>query len=345
MKFNKKYTLTNIYLLRVSVYLCLLLSLVLPCYAQQNTELKHSGQIIAKTGDTITGLNISNLEGPCIIVQNSTNVTITKNRIGPCGKDPNYQVGVFVNQSHTLQITNNFFEEISSALYALDNEIGKLIFAGNYATKIKGPFPRGQLAQLNKYSGPDIILSCNISDQLIGGYLNIDGRGGPEDHINIYKSSGTTLSPIKIINNKIRGGGSPTGGGILAVDGGEGGNILIKDNILVDPGQYGIAIASGMNIEIDENKIYGNQNAWTNVGIYIWNQAKKSLCSDHKVTNNKIKYINKKGLSNPYWDSKNCGVVKIANNSLQDLEINEKIWDLDFDNCKYKYKEFNNLKK
>lgn len=304
------------------------------CHAQSNKELKNSGQVVAKSGETITGLRISNPSGPCIVLHHVSRVTVIGNQIGPCGKDPSYQLGIFIYQSHDLQIINNHFHDISSAVYALENEFGKLLFEGNHATKIKGPFPRGQLIQLDKYSGPEIILRCNISDQAVGGYLNSDGRGGPEDHINIYKSSGTAISPIMITDNKIRGGGSLSGGGILAVDGGQGGNVVIKNNILVDPGQYGIAIPSGNNIEITGNQIFGNQNTWTNVGIYVWNQYKKTVCSDNKINNNQVNYINKKGMPNPYWDSGNCGEVNTSNNSLKNLAISKKIWEFEFYQCK-----------
>lgn len=333
MRYIKKYMIHKHNLLKLFLFLISPIFCA-NCHAQSNKELKNSGQVIAKSGETITGLNIINPSGPCIVLQQVSRVTIIGNQIGPCGKDPNYDVGIFIYQSHNLQIINNHFHDISSAIYALENQLGKLLVEGNHATQIKGPFPRGQLVQLDKYSGPEIILRCNISDQAIGGYLNIDGRGGPEDHINIYKSSGTAISPIMIINNKIRGGGSLSGGGIIAVDGGQGGNVIIKNNILIDPGQYGIAIPSGNNIEITGNQIFGNQKSWTNVGIYVWNQYKNTVCSDNRISNNQINYINKKGVSNPYWDSGNCGEINLFNNTLKNLAITQKTWDINFSECR-----------
>lgn len=317
----------------LSFNLYFLLFFIVDGHAQQFTKFINSGPVIANSGQYISGLKISNPNGPCVTIKNVSNVTVIGNQIGPCGEDPMYQIGIFVYQANNIQIINNRFHDISSALYALDGAMGKLLFEGNYATKIRGPFPRGQLIQLDKYSGPDITIRCNISDQAIGGYINSDGKGGPEDHINIYKSSGTTQSPIKISNNKIRGGGSLSGGGIIAVDGGNGGNVLIQDNILVDSGQYGIAIPSGTNIEIIGNQILSNRNPWTNVGISIWNQYKNTACSSNKIINNRVNYFNKRGESNPYWNSGNCGEVKEIKNTLQDLDLSQKIWELNFPEC------------
>jgi len=298
------------------------------------TPLKESGKVVARSGDVIEGLRISNPSGPCIVAQNVTNVTIVNNEIGPCGTDPQYQIGIYLNQSSDLQIVNNRFKDVSSALYAVNGSKGRLLFEGNYATDIRGPFPRGQLVQLNQYSGPNITIRCNISDQKIGGYMNSDGKGGPEDHINIYKSSGTKDSSIYIVNNKIRGGGSKSGGGILAVDAGNGSNVHIDQNILVNPGQYGIGIPSGSNVQITNNQIYASAHDWTNVGIYVWNQYQNTTCNNNEVSGNAVHYINKKGAPNPYWDSGNCGkVISPKNNDFSAKQLTVALWDTSFPSC------------
>jgi len=292
------------------------------------TQRQLSGPIIAHSGQVISGKHISNPNGPCIIVDNAQKVLITQNEIGPCGSNPRYEVGIGVNHASDIQIIGNNFHEVSSALYATDSTSGKLLFEANRATQIRGPAPRGQLVQLNQYSGPQIMIRCNISDQAIGGYINRDGKGGPEDHINIFKSSGTTDSPIQIMHNKLRGGGSRSGGGILAVDGGEGAHVLIEGNVLVDAGQYGIGIPSGEDVVIRHNQIYASQHTWTNVGIYVWNQYAGTRCSNAEVSDNEVNYISQKGQSNPYWDSGNCGKVKTEKpNQLSDLFVRASIWN------------------
>lgn len=327
----------NIFLFKTGVFsFCLLISSSAFCkdvLPPSDKLLQQSGPIIARSGDVISGKNISNPKGPCIIVNQVKHVIITGNQIGPCGSDPHYEVGIGLHQSSDIQVIGNSFKAVSSALYATSDSAdnannGKLLFEGNQATEIRGPAPRGQLVQLNQYSGPNIVIRCNVSDQAIGGYINQDGSGGPEDHINVYKSSGTLSSPIQILDNKLRGGGSKSGGGILAVDGGNGANVLIEANILVDAGQYGIGIPAGENIVVRRNRIFANQHTWTNVGIYVWNQYAGAACSRTEISGNQVNYRNQKGLPNPYWNSGNCGKVSIAEpNRLQDESITQAIWN------------------
>jgi Right handed beta helix region len=303
--------------------------------ADTSPKLIPSGKIIARSGDIITGYHISNPDGPCIAIQNVEHVTIVGNRIGPCGSDPKYSLGIYINQSSDIQILNNSFSDVSSALYAVNSNSGKVLFEGNYATRIRGPKPRGQLVQLNQFSGPNIVIRCNVSDQAIGGYTNSDGGGGPEDHVNIYKSSGTGSSPIQILDNKIRGGGSKSGGGILAVDDGNGGNVIINGNILVEPGQYGLGIPSGSNVQLTNNQIYATQQPWTNVGVYVWNQYKNTACTNNTVSGNRIFYVNKNGNNNPYWNSGNCGPVNSPqSNQLNDSSLTNAIWNTVLPACK-----------
>ncbi len=120
--------------------------------------------------------------------------------------------------------------------------------------------PRGQMVQFNNVKGGGNSINYNVVE-------NILGQSSPEDAISVYMSNGIVGDPIQVVGNWIRGGGpSGSGGGIMVGDYG-GSHILVKDNILVDPGQYGIAISSGTGISIKNNKIYAKQQSFTNVGL------------------------------------------------------------------------------
>jgi hypothetical protein len=311
----------------------------LPSSISSSLVPAQSKSIIARSGEVISGQRISNPNGPCIVLKNVVGVSILNNDIGPCGTDPRYEVGIAIDNSSDVQIVSNRFHEVSSALYAVNGTQGKLLFEANEATQIRGPAPRGQLVQLNNYSGPNLVIRCNISDQAIGGYLNKDGGGGPEDHINIYKSSGTPTSPIQILHNKVRGGGSKSGGGIMAVDGGGGANVLIENNILVDAGQYGIGIPSGENVLVRRNQVYSSKHSWNNVGIYLWNQYAGTQCSNTEVSDNRVSYVNPQGRPNPYWNSGSCGTVKTPQpNQLNDQSMSPAIWNTSLAACKQSWR-------
>ena len=91
--------------------------------------------------------------------------------------------------------------------------------------------------------------------------------------------------------------------------GDQGGSYVIaQDNILVNPGQYGIAVASGTNIQVLNNKVYSAQQSFSNVGLYIWNQYNTS-CSLNAISGNQVSWKNSAGSENDGWNAGNCGAV------------------------------------
>lgn len=141
-------------------------------------------------------------------------------------------------------------------------------------------------------------------------FENILGSSNPEDAINIFQSNGTSASPITIAYNWIRGGGpSKTGGGIALGDGG-GSYQTASENILVNSGQYGIAIAAGTVMSILNNQIYAAQAPFTNVGTFAWNQyASTSGCSITTISGNVVNFTAAGGYQNSNWDGGNCGTI------------------------------------
>jgi hypothetical protein len=105
----------------------------------------------------------------------------------------------------------------------------------------------------------------------------------------------------------IGGGPSESGGGILLGDDG-GADLVAMENILIDPGQYGIGVASGDRISIIGNIVSGRAQPFTNVGIYVWNQYPHP-CRDIEVTDNTVEWRSKDGRQNPWWDGGNCGTI------------------------------------
>ena len=147
-----------------------------------------------------------------------------------------------------------------------------------------------QFVQLDKVSNvPGIEIAWNQ-------ITNEPGKSRVEDNINIYKSSGTPASPIRIHDNFIQGAYNLkpweasysdgtwnydygfAGGGILLGDGSTGvAFVHAYHNQIVSTTNYGIAIAAGHDSVIYENRILssgyladGRRITAQNVGIYIW---------------------------------------------------------------------------
>ncbi|UKT64890.1 right-handed parallel beta-helix repeat-containing protein [Pedobacter mucosus] len=240
---------------------------------------------------TISGKSLTGGSAPVIKLNNCSNIRIIGNRLSNSS-----DVGIYLYNCKNITIEDNFFTNVSTGVYA-DHTQGGIVVNGNQFLNMQGPFPRGQFVQFNNVKGAGSSISNNRGE-------NIIGRSYAEDAISLYQSEGTASSPILINGNLIRGGGpSLSGGGIMLGD--QGGSYLYaSDNILVDPGQFGMAIAGGHHVTVVNNTIFGRQQLFTNVGLYV-NDIGGWRTSDCKVTNNKVRYYNKTNYQNNAWLSPN----------------------------------------
>ncbi len=260
---------------------------------------------------------VSNPDGPCLTIRGETNRVVENMTIGPCGgagieildstnvilrnvtiRDTR-ESGVHIGDSTSVQVSESHISNAASGVYAVGSS-GIQVQCSTISNP-QGPMPRGQFVQFDKMIGGENVVSCNSG-------LNEYGMGMPEDQINLYQSSGTASLPIMIVNNLLQGGGpSESGGGIMLGDSG-GAYQIARGNVVVNPGQYGIAAASGTHISIEGNLVYSRQEPITNVGIYVWNQY-ATPCNAVAVANNQVNWLNKAGAHNPWWDGGNCGAI------------------------------------
>ena len=243
---------------------------------------------------TIADVVISNTTRPCLKLSNCSNVTI-KN----CTLTNSADVAIFLYRCRNISVENCDISNVSTGVYALESQGIKII--NNTVRNVKGPFPRGQMVQFDDVNGMGNRVTNNRCE-------NILGESFAEDAISMYKSSGTPSDPIIISGNLIKGGGpSITGGGIMLGDNG-GEYIVAANNILVNPGQYGMAISGGKHIKIINNKIYSKRQSFTNVGLYIWNQN-PLVCQNNTISGNYVNWTNSDGTANDGWNNGNCGPV------------------------------------
>ncbi len=237
---------------------------------------------------TISGQSISGGNVPAITLVNCNNIHITQNRLVN-----STDVGIHLYNCTNITIDYNYFTNVSTGVYAEQTSGGGIVVNYNQFLNMKGPFPRGQFVQFNNVSGPNSSISYNKGE-------NILGQSYAEDAINLYQSSGTLASPTLIAGNWIRGGGpSPSGGGIMLGDNG-GSYLIARDNILVNPGEYGMAIAGGDHNQIINNKIYGKSQSFTNVGLYV-NSIGGYNETNSTVMGNQINFFNASNYNNNWW--------------------------------------------
>lgn len=289
--------------------------------------LTPSGPVVidGRTNVTISGLRISNPSGPCVVIRNgSSGVTLTGNAIGPCGghgieilgateitvAGNNITgiagTGVKVQDSNTVRVRNNFVDGAYTAYRGIRSTALQMEF--NAAINVRGPYPDGQFMQLDSVTGSGNRVQCNAADLSIGApdpnTATSTAYMRTEDIINTWQSHGDPNDPILIAYNRLMGGGSFTGSGIMAGDGG-GTNISVVANRIVNPWNAGIGVAGGTNIRIDSNRIFTDlPGRIANEGLYVRNFG-PGQCTNITHQNNQILWAatdwSTAGWTQTYW--------------------------------------------
>jgi hypothetical protein len=302
---------------------------------QSITGKPRSGPIRARSGQVIENLHVATAEGPCILVEGASDVTIRDSEIGPCGADgdPDTQ-GIEIRFAAHVTIQRNVIHDVSTAVYVMGSS-HPIVMERNYVYNVRGPLPRGQMIQMNGVaggaSGSKVI--CNVSDAMPGfrlGVLHGDTAAGIEDHINLFGSPGLDHDRTEIAYNRLRGGSkiSTSGSGIMMGEGG-GGHVHAHHNTIVDVVNAGAGIAGGSNITFDSNRIYMHRNAgvYINVGLYGWGQDGAACTGDHALLDNRIWTSASSGAQNPFWNDGNCEPVILGGNVFGDPSLTPDIFD------------------
>ncbi|MDF2432095.1 MAG: hypothetical protein JWP44_1726 [Mucilaginibacter sp.] len=261
---------------------------------------------------TISGKSIAGGSVPAICLTNCYNIHITN-----CKLYNSSDVGVNLYNCKNITIDYNYFTNVSTGVYVDQTSQGGIIVDNNQFLNMVGPYPRGQFVQFNTVSGANNSISNNKG-------VNILGQSSPEDAISLYQSNGTPSSPIMIANNWIMGGGpSNSGGGIMLGDNG-GSYLTATGNILVNPGEYGMAIAGGDHNTITNNTIYGKSQYFTNVGIYV-NSINGYTVTNATVTNNAVNFFNASNYNNNCWLAPGDSTPTGWNSNSWGANINESV--------------------
>lgn len=270
-----------------------------------------------RSNTVIEGLDISGGSSALIYLYNCENVIIRNNKLSSSFTQP----AIYLDNCRNITIIDNTIEDIQTGLKAHNSQGIKFDYndVTNVLGGLKGGTQIGNMAQFDKVTGSGNSISYNACE-------NISGQSSVEDVISTYKSHGTASSPIIVKGNWLRGGGPSTAsGGIILGDFG-GSYIIAEDNILVNPGQYGISIAGGNNMTIRNNKVFASRLSFNNVGIYAANWT-EDLGKSYNLTvsNNAINYTHRDGFVNNLWLSPTAGTVTGWSTNKHDSNITASI--------------------
>lgn len=279
----------------------------------KSTQIRH----VNKSNFIIEGLEFSATDSDCIALYDCENVIIRNCKFGPSPS----QRGIYLFKCKNVTIMDCTFGNTQSGLVASTSQGIK--FEYNDLTNIVGPLEGGKkigvMAQFIEVYGAENSVSYNVCE-------NFEGKSAPEDLVNMYSSNGTPSSPIRINSNWIRGGGpSSSGGGINLGDGG-GSYQIAENNILVDPGQYGVGISGGNNMTLKNNKVFGKRQFFSNVGITACNWYEKIGKSFNiTISNNEVNYTHRDGYRNNFWVAGNMGTINGSATNKYNPSLNESI--------------------
>ncbi len=259
---------------------------------------------------TISNLEIINPNGHCIELVNCSNITIVNCKLGP-----SKQEGVYMYNCSNIKVENCTLDHNDTGVFA--GASTGISVMNNDVINVQGPMPRGQMVQFAEVSGGGNRICYNVVENTLG-------QSYPEDAVSLFKSNGIEGDPIQVVGNWIRGGGpSNSGGGIMTGDMG-GSYILVQDNILVNPGQYGITIASGHHISIKDNKIYSKQLPFSNIGLSAYKQYQIDTFND-TIMNNEVNFTYMDGQLNNLLNDGKCGTIYGWNTNKYDPTLNEDV--------------------
>jgi len=295
-----------------------------PCLtdsANPNADLSNLGAGVFVTGSsyvTVDNVNVHDTDDSGITIFYGSNYTITNNKV----KNAKSQA-IKAQGLSTILIRGNTVDSSRSGVYV--SKSSGAIVDKNKLNHIQG-LPRANFVQFNNVTGPGNRISCNIGAQY--PYGTAGSLDSIEDDISLYKSSGTSSSPILVVGNKVKGGGpSKTGSGIMLGDGG-GSYIVARDNVVVSSGNLGMAISGGTNISIINNKIFSKTSPIVNDAIAVWNYHPSTVtCNNITVQGNRVNWTNKWGPALKVWENGSCSNQNFTGNTFSDSTVTESIFD------------------
>lgn len=293
-----------------------------------------------QNGTVIQNLHITNPNGDCVTISNSTNITIRQSEIGPCKGNgivvsggntisvfDNYihpegtlagccdiTDGIFSNGTQNLTVQGNVIAYGEANIEAQNQTMLKVI--GNFFLNPRGGAnSRGQNVQVF-YGSSNVLVQNNytLASTDTATYAFPEDQ---EDSINFGGSpSGSSTTGIVAQNNYITGGHSASGCGLIADTAANSAQFL--SNTLVNTGQCGIGIADGTNQLVDSNKILNATpvNGGGNTAIYVWKVTSSDpACGPVTISNNVASAIASDGSANSFWNGGGCGTVTMTNDT------------------------------
>lgn len=243
---------------------------------------------------------------PSIDLRNCSNVIIKNCRF----ETPN-TVSIYAYGCTNIVIQDCTFKHSETAIRISSSS--EILIEYNEALNI-GRYRRPEAEEYGQFVG---LIACsgpiNIRYNSVDNDIN---NSSTEDIISTYMSNGTSVDLIVVENNWIRGSGpSETGSAINLTDYG-GTYCVARNNIIVNPGNCGIAITGGQNNTLENNIIVSIQlpNSRTGMIVYNWTPVESGAFENIRVNDNRFNFIRSNGTVDNWWVPDMTGITEFNNN-------------------------------
>jgi hypothetical protein len=167
------------------------------CFSPAHAGTRRTTLVIdGQNGTVINGLKISTTAGPCIVVSNSTNITIQGSQIGPCGTNNSADdsQGIYVVNS-SVNIYDNYIHvenQASSATLCGDSHDNIFVFNnGILPVNIQGNVLAYGQRNIRLYAFDSAVATATSNVNTIGNFL-LNPRGNPScSGVDLNNSYGT----------------------------------------------------------------------------------------------------------------------------------------------------------
>jgi parallel beta-helix repeat protein len=311
----------------------LLISFLTPLASAQHST--PSGPIVlkGKTGMVIKGLHITSTSGDCVQLINSKDITIENSEIGPCAGN-----AVNISGGSGISVYDSYIHPETLTRECCDRHDGVLA-VGTSSLTIQGNVIAYSESNIEVHTGSTVTVIGNLLLNPRGpetargnnfqcwdncSNVLVENNYALSSTDSKYKYPEATQDSINFgmtdhavaRNNYITGGHSSYGCGLIADYRAD--NTEFENNVLVNTGQCGIAIADGKNHVVSGNSI-SNRTPVAGSGnqaLYVWQSyGADAECGLVTVSNNTAFEVKPDGTMTGYWKGAGCNPTTLSGNT------------------------------
>lgn len=257
--------------------------------------------LVKQHNQVIENLSIHDVSEAAIVLTDCSDMVIRR-----CTIRNGQKAAIVLTRCSNITIEDNAIENFTGGV-TCTSSTGGIVVQHNFFKNVRAVGQtQGHFVRFEGVTGLNNRIELNYG-------VNVAGESSPEVAISVVGGSGgTAASPLLVRQNYLNGGGPSNSGGGIAI--GENGSnyIVAEENVLINPGQYGLGITGGTGNQLVNNVVYGAPQACANVGTYVWGGPYP--VKNPQLTGNRVYFRNRNSVVNGFWSAGAVGMLQRNNN-------------------------------